>query len=322
MTASHHHINVAVLDDYQGVALSIVDWSKITDRADITVFQDHVTDLDALAERLAPFDVICVMRERTPMSASLLERLPRLKLIASTGFGNASIDLAAAAERGITVAHTGYTPTPTIELTWALILASARHIVSEAASVRNGGWQRSLGDDLAEKTLGIIGLGNIGSRVAKVGLAFGMNVIAWSQNLTVGVATAAGARLVSKEELLQTADVVSIHVVLSRRTIGLIGGAEFELMKPSARLVNTSRGPIVVESALLNALANHRIAGAAIDVYDVEPLPEEHPYRHLENLLATPHIGYVSRGLYERFYRDTVTNIGTWLDENQRTIIP
>ena len=325
MTAAHHPINIAVLDDYQGVALSIVDWSKITDRADITVFQDHVTDLDALAERLAPFDVICVMRERTPMSASLLERLPRLKLIASTGVRNASIDLAAAAERGITVAHTGYTPTPTIELTWALILASTRHIASEAASVRNGGWQRSLGDDLAEKTLGIIGLGNIGSGVAKVGLAFGMNVIAWSQNLTVGVATAAGARLVSKEELLQTADVVSIHVVLSRRTIGLIGGAEFELMKPSARLVNTSRGPIVVESALLNALANHRIAGAAIDVYDVEPLPQEHPYRYLENLLATPHIGYVSRGLYERFYRDTVTNISAWLDEKklgQRTITP
>jgi phosphoglycerate dehydrogenase-like enzyme len=325
MTAAHHPIKIAVLDDYQGVALSIVDWSKITDRADITVFQNQITDLEALAERLAPFDVICVMRERTPMSTSLLERLPRLKLIASTGFGNASIDLAAAAERGITVAHTGYTPKPTIELTWALILASTRHIVSEAESVRNGGWQRSLGDDLAEKTLGIIGLGNIGSGVAKVGLAFGMNVIAWSQNLTVGVATAAGARLVSKEELLQTADVVSIHVVLSRRTIGLIGAAEFELMKPSARLVNTSRGPIVVESALLNALANHRIAGAAIDVYDVEPLPEEHPYRHLENLLATPHIGYVSRGLYERFYRDTVTNIGAWLDENklgQRTIIP
>jgi phosphoglycerate dehydrogenase-like enzyme len=325
MTAAHHPINIAVLDDYQGVALSIVDWSKITDRADVTVFQDHLSDLDALAERLAPFDVICVMRERTPMSASLLERLPRLRLIASTGLRNASIDLAAAAERGITVAHSGYTPTPTIELTWALILASARHIPSEAASVRNGGWQRSLGDDLAEKTLGIIGLGNIGSAVAKVGLAFGMNVIAWSQNLTAGVAAAAGARLVSKEELLQTADVVSIHVVLSRRTIGLIGAAEFELMKPSARLVNTSRGPIVVESALLNALANHRIAGAAIDVYDVEPLPEEHPFRHLENLLATPHIGYVSRGLYERFYRDTVTNISAWLDENKlgrRTITP
>jgi len=325
MTASHHPINIAVLDDYQGVALSIVDWSKITDRAEVAVFQDHLSDLDALAERLAPFDVICVMRERTPMSASLLERLPRLKLIASTGLRNASIDLAAAADKGITVAHTGYTPTPTIELTWALLLASTRHIASEAASVRNGGWQRSLGDDLAEKTLGIIGLGNIGSAVAKVGLAFGMNVIAWSQNLTAGVAAAAGARLVSKEELLQTADVVSIHVVLSRRTIGLIGAAEFELMKPSARLVNTSRGPIVVESALLNALANHRIAGAAIDVYDVEPLPKEHPFRHLENLLATPHIGYVSRGLYERFYRDTVTNISAWLDENKlgrRTITP
>src|SRR6266404_6065828 len=322
---SSHPINVAVLDDYQGVAMSIVDWSSVSERANVTVFRDHLADQDAVAERLTPFDVVCIMRERTPMPASLLKRLPGLKLIASTGPRNASIDLAATAERGITVANTSYTSTPTIELTWALILASARHISSEATSVRNGGWQRSLGDDLAEKTLGIIGLGNIGSGVAKVGLAFGMNVIAWSQNLTVCVATAAGARLVSKEELLQTADVVSIHVVLSRRTIGLIGAAEFELMKPSARLVNTSRGPIVVESALLNALANHRIAGAAIDVYDVKPLPEEHPYRHLENLLATPHIGYVSRGLYERFYRDTVTNISAWLDENklgQRTIIP
>src|SRR6266403_4933290 len=317
MTTSDHPINVAVLDDYQGLALSIVDWSKVTDRADITVFQDHLTDLDALAERLAPFDVICVMRERTPMSAPLLERLPRLKLIASTGIRNASIYLAATAERGINVAHTSYTPTPTIELTWALILASARHISSEATSVRNGGWQRSLGDDLAEKTLGIIGLGNIGSGVAKVGLAFGMNVIAWSQNLPASVAAAAGARLVSKEELLRTADVVSIHMVLSRRTIGLIGATEFALVKPSARLVNTSRGPIVVESALLDALANHRISGAAIDVYDVEPIATRTPYRRAENLLATPHIGYVSRGLYERFHRDTVTNIYAWLDEKQ-----
>ena len=317
MTTSHHPINVAVLDDYQGVALSIVDWSKVSDRANITVFQDHLTDQDGVAERLAPFDVVCVMRERTAMPASLLERLPRLKLIASTGPRNASIDLAAAAERGISVAHTSYTSTPTIELTWALILASARHISSEATSVRNGGWQRSLGDDLAEKTLGIIGLGNIGSGVAKVGLAFGMDVIAWSQNLTASVATAAGARLVSKDELLRTADVVSIHVVLSGRTIGLIGATEFALMKPSARLVNTSRGPLVVEAALLDALASHRISGAAIDVFDVEPLPKDHPYRRANNLLATPHIGYVSRGLYERFYRDTVTNISTWLDEKQ-----
>jgi phosphoglycerate dehydrogenase-like enzyme len=317
VTTSRHPINVAVLDDYQGVALSIVDWSRVSDRANIAVFRDHLVDQDAVAERLAPFDVICIMRERTPMPASMLERLPRLKLIASTGPRNASIDLAAAAERGVGVAHTGYTSAPTVELTWALILASCRHILSEAAAVRGGGWQRALGDDLAEKTLGILGLGNVGSAVAKVGLAFGMNVVAWSKNLTSSTAVAAGARLVSKEELLRTADVVSIHMVLSRRTIGLIGAAELALMKPSARLVNTSRGPLVVEAALLDALANQRIAGAAIDVYDVEPLPEDHPYRRAEGLVATPHIGYVSRGLYERFYRDSVTNISAWLDARQ-----
>jgi phosphoglycerate dehydrogenase-like enzyme len=315
MAISPHSVNVAVLDDYQGVALSIVDWSAVTDRANITVFRDHLADQDAVAKRLAPFDVVCVMRERTPMPASLLERLPRLKLIASTGLANASIDSAAAAERGIKVAHTGYTSEPTIELTWALILASARHISAEVASVRDGGWQRALGDDLAGKTLGIIGLGRVGSGVAKVGLAFGMSAIAWSRNLTSSAAAAAGVRLVTKEELLRTADVVSIHVVLSPGTIGLIGAAELALMKPSARLVNTSRGPIVVEAALLDALANRRILGAAIDVYDVEPLPADHPYRRAENLLATPHIGYVTRGLYQRFYQDTVDNIRSWLDD-------
>ena len=315
MTSFQHPLNVAVLDDYQGVALSIADWSRVSSRANITVFQDHLADEDAVAERLAPFDVICVMRERTPMPASLLVRLRKLKLIASTGPRNASIDLAAATEHGISVVHTGYTSTPTIELTWALILASARHIVSEAASVRHGGWQRSVGDDMAGKTLGIIGLGNVGSGVAKVGLAFGMNVIAWSENLTVGAAEAVGAHLVSKEELLRTADIVSIHMVLSHRTIGLIGRAELAMMKPSARLINTSRGPIVVEAALVDALAEHRIAGAAIDAYDTEPLPEGHPYRHTENLLATPHIGYVSRGLYERFYQDTVNNVSAWLGQ-------
>jgi len=315
MTASHHAINVAVLDDYQGIALRITDWSKVSSRANITVFQDHLADEDAVAERLAPFDVVCIMRERTPMSGSLLERLPRLKLIASTGPRNASIDLNTAAERGITVVHTGYTSTPTIELTWALILASARHIVSEATLVRNGGWQSSIGDDIAGKTLGIVGLGNVGSGVAKIGHAFGMNVIAWSQNLTAAAAEEIGVRRVSKEELLNTADVVSIHMVLSRRTVGLIGAAELAMMKPSARLINTSRSPIVVEAALLEALANHRIAGAAIDVYDTEPLPKDHPYRRAENLLATPHIGYVSRGLYQRFYQDSVNNISAWLDE-------
>jgi phosphoglycerate dehydrogenase-like enzyme len=314
MTASRHPINVAVLDDYQGVALNIVDWSTVSDRANITAFKDHLADQNAVAERLAPFDVVCIMRERTPMPGALLKRLPKLRLIVSTGSRNASIDVATAAERGIAIAHTGYTSVPTIELTWALILASARHIPSEAASVRSGGWQHTLGDDLAAKTLGIIGLGNVGSGVAKIGLAFGMNVIAWSQNLTSDLAKAAGARLVSKEELLRTADIISIHTILSKRTVGLIGAAEFALMKPSARLINTSRGPVVVEAALLDALADHRIAGAAIDVYDLEPLPQDHPYRRAKNLLATPHIGYVTRGLYDRFYQDAVTSISAWLD--------
>jgi len=259
------------------------------------------------------------MRERTPLRAPLLNRLRKLKLIASTGPSNASIDLAATADRGIAVAHTAYTSAPTIELTWALILAGARHIPTETALVRGGGWQRSLGDDMAGKTLGILGLGHVGSGVAKVGLAFGMTVIAWSENLTSSAAEVMGVGLVSKEKLLRTADVVSIHMLLSSRTVGLIGAAELAMMKPSARLVNTSRGPLVVESALLDALANHRIAGAALDVYDVEPLPENHAYRRAENLLATPHIGYVSRALYERFYSDTVANIAAWLEERAAT---
>jgi len=305
---------IAVLDDYQGVALQLADWSAVTARAQVTVFNDHLADADAVVERLRPFDVVCVMRERTPLRRAVLERLPNLKLIASTAKRNASIDAEAAAARGITVVHTSYSSTPTIELTWALILASARHIVSENASLRAGGWQRSVGDDLAGKTLGIIGLGSIGSEVAKIGLVFGMQVIAWSQNLTREAAAAAGARLVSKEELLREADVISVHLVLSGRTKGLIGAPEFALMKPSARFVNTSRGPIVAEAALIDALAQGRIAGAALDVYDMEPLPADHPYRRVDHLLATPHIGYVSRGLYERFYRDTVANIIAWLD--------
>jgi phosphoglycerate dehydrogenase-like enzyme len=305
---------IAVLDDYQSVALKMADWSAVTARAHVDVFSEHLADADLLAERLLPYDVICVMRERTPLRAALIERLPNLKLIASTGPRNASIDLKAAAARGISVVHTGYFGSPTVELAWALILAGARHIVAEAAAVRSGGWQHSIGDDLSGKTLGIIGLGNLGSQVAKIGLAFGMSVIAWSQNLTAEKCAAAGATLVSKEELLRQADIVSVHLVLSERTRGLIGAGELALMKRSARLVNTSRGPIVVEAALIAALKAGQIAGAAIDVYDVEPLPVDHPYRNLDNLLATPHIGYVSRGLYERFYRDTVSNIIAWLD--------
>jgi phosphoglycerate dehydrogenase-like enzyme len=317
MTSTERALKIAVLDDYQGVALTLADWSAVAARADVTVFNDHLAETDAVVERLLPFDVVCVMRERTPLRRNVIERLPKLKLIASTGKRNASIDAEAAAERGISIVHTSYISTPTIELTWALILAGARHLIAENASLRVGGWQRSIGEDLAEKTLGIIGLGSIGSQVAKVGLAFGMNVIAWSQNLTPEKAAAAGARLVSKQELLREADVVSIHLVLSGRTTGLIGAPEFQLMKPSARLINTSRAPIVVEAALIQALAERRIAGAAIDVFDTEPLPPEHPFRNIQGLLATPHIGYVSRNLYERFYRDTVANIVAWLDANE-----
>jgi phosphoglycerate dehydrogenase-like enzyme len=307
-------VNIAILDDYQNVALKMADWSPLAQRARIDVFNDHLADADALVSRLLPYEVVCVMRERTPMRRGIIERLPNLKLIASTAPRNASIDLTAAADHGVEVVPTGYFTSPTVELTWALILAGARHITAEAAAVREGGWQRTVGDDLAGTTLGIIGLGNIGSRVARVALAFGMKVIAWSENLTADKAAAAGATLVTKENLLRQADVVSIHLVLSERTQGLIGAAELALMKPTARLVNTSRGPIIVEADLIQALTAARIAGAAIDVYDTEPLPQDHPYRRIQNLLATPHIGYVSRGLYERFYKDTVSNILAWLE--------
>jgi phosphoglycerate dehydrogenase-like enzyme len=307
-------LKIAVLDDYQGVALEMADWSAVMARAQLDVFSDHIAGTDAVAERLLPYDIVCVMRERTPLRAELIERLPNLKFIASTGPRNASIDLTAAAARGIAVAHTGYFGSPTVELTWALILGSARHIVSEAAAVRSGGWQHTMGEDLSGKTLGVIGLGNVGSKVATIGLAFGMRVIAWSQNLTAEKTRAVGVALASKEELLRQSDIVSVHMVLSDRSRGLIGAEELSLMKRSARLVNTSRGPIVTEAALIAALKAGQIAGAAIDVYDTEPLPATHPYRNLANLLTTPHIGYVSRGLYERFYRDTVSNIIAWLD--------
>jgi phosphoglycerate dehydrogenase-like enzyme len=320
MSNNREQFRVAVLDDYQNVALSMADWSTLKGRADVTVFNDHIADADAVVSRLLPFEIVCVMRERTPMTRAVIERLPKLRLIASTAFQNASIDTEAAGERSIQVVHTGYTSAPTVELTWALILAGARHLVDENASLRGGGWQRSVGDDLGSRTLGLLGLGNIGSAVARIAKAFDMNVIAWSQNLTAERAEAGGAMLVSKEKLFRRADIVSIHLVLSRRTRGLVGAAELALMKPTARLVNTSRGPIVVEADLLEALRSNKIAGAAIDVFDQEPLPHDHPFRSQPNLLATPHIGYVSRGLYQRFYQDTVDNIAKWLDNQRKPI--
>jgi phosphoglycerate dehydrogenase-like enzyme len=305
---------IAVLDDYQNAAFESADWSMLRDRADITVFRDHVDDADALVTRLLPFDIVCVMRERTPLPRGIIERLVNLKLISSTGPVNASIDVAAAADRGVAVSHTGYRSTPTIEFTWALILASARNLVAESNSVRSGGWQTSLGMDLQGKTLGVLGLGRIGSAVARIGGDFGMNLIAWSQNMTLESAQAAGAVLVSKDQLFEQADILTIHLVLSRRTRGLVGAAELARMKPTARLINTSRGAIVDEPALIGALRNKQIAGAAIDVFETEPLPASHPYRTLGNVLATPHIGYVSQGLYRTFYEDTVSNIRNWLD--------
>jgi phosphoglycerate dehydrogenase-like enzyme len=305
---------IAVLDDYQNVAVESADWSVLRDRADISVFQDHLADPDDLVKRLQPFDVVSVMRERSPLPRNVIERLPNLKLIASTGSGNASIDVNAADDQGIAVVYTAYRSDPTIEFTWALILASARNIVTESNSLRSGGWQQKVGTDLRGKTLSVLGLGRIGTEVARIGSAFGMNVIAWSENMTPEAAKAAGAILVSKDQLFERADILTIHVVLSSRTQGLVGAAELQRMKPTARLINASRGPIVDEQALISALKTKQIAGAAIDVFDTEPLPPHHPFRSLDNVLATPHLGYVSHGLYKTFYEDTVSNIRKWLD--------
>lgn len=311
-------MKIAILDDYQGVALQMAEWSSIPGNPEIKVFHDHVDELETLVQRLLPFDVLCIMRERTSMSAALLDRLPNLKLIASTGSRNAAIDTEATKRLGIEVLHTGYDSTPTIEFTWALILALTRNLVAENVSLRSGGWQTTVGADLHAKTLAIVGVGNIGSRVAEIGRAFRMNVIAWSQNLTKEKAEACGASLVSKEEIFRNADILSIHLVLSRRSRGLVGRNELDLMKPTAYLINSSRGPIVDEAALIETLKAQKIAGAAIDVFDLEPLPAEHPFRHLQNVLATPHIGYGSRSLYETFYQDSVANIRSWFLRNER----
>jgi phosphoglycerate dehydrogenase-like enzyme len=309
-------MQVAILDDYQNVALSMADWSEVAARAEITVFNDHVADQGDLVERLAPFDVVCVMRERTPLPRGVIERLPRLKMIASTGPFNASIDMAAAEDHGIHVGTTGGYVESTVELTWALILAAGRRIVDESRSVRTGGWQTSVGLQLGGSVLGVLGLGRIGARVARVGKAFGMDVIAWSTNLTPDAAEKAGATYVSKDELFSRADVLTVHLVLSERTRGLVGADELALMNPTALLVNTSRGPIVDEAALVDALRSQRIAGAGLDVFDTEPLPAGHPLRSLDTVVATPHIGYVADRVYRTFYGETADNIARWLERS------
>jgi len=310
-------LQIAILDDYQKVALDCADWSSLAGRAKVSVFSDHLSDADQIVERLAPYEVVCVMRERTPLTRAIIARLPQLKLIASTGPQNASIDMAAATDHRIDVMHTRYESSPTVELTWALILASARNIPGETLSVRAGGWQKSIGDGIRGKVLGILGLGKIGTQVARIAQAFGMDVIAWSENLEPDGAQKHGARWVSRQELFRQADILTIHLILSSRTEGLVGASELRLMKRSARLVNTSRGPLVDEAALVEALRNRQIAGAAIDVFNFEPLPPDHPLRQLDNVIATPHIGFVSRDLYKVFYQDTVVNISQWLQMRQ-----
>lgn len=306
-------MKIAVLDDYQGIALQMADWSVLEDKAEVTVFRDHLSDLELLAERLVAFDIICVMRERTPLPRPLLERLPQLKLIVSTGMRNAAIDVQAAKELGVTLCGTRSGGVGAAELTWALIMAAVRHIPEERASVLAGGWQTTVGRGLRGKTLGIIGLGKLGAAVARYAHAFEMELIAWSTNLTEEKAKAHGARLVTKEQLFREADIVTTHLVLSERTRGIIGAQELALMKPTAFFVNTSRGPLVDESALIDLLQRKAIAGAALDVFETEPLPANHPFRSLENLLATPHIGYVTQDSYSVYYRDIVECIAAWL---------
>jgi len=304
---------VAILDDYQRVALSIADWSILGAGVSVQPFHERIGGEDAVAERLRNFDVIVAMRERTPFPRTLIERLPALKLLVTTGRRNAAIDVHAASVRGIVVSGTGTLSAPPVELTWGLILSLARHIPRESAAMRSGSWQTTVGMGLHGRTLGVVGLGRLGTDVAKIGQAFGMKVVAWSQNLTRRVTDPLGVELLSKDSLFQTADVVTVHLVLSDRTRGVVGERELRLMKPTALLINTARGPIVDEQALVHALRHSVIAGAALDVFDEEPLPLNHPLRRLENALLTPHLGYVTNENYRLAYGEAVDNIRAFL---------
>jgi phosphoglycerate dehydrogenase-like enzyme len=299
---------LAILDDYQGVTLRLGPWERLS-HLDITVFRDTLAEREALVERLAPFDAILAMRERTPFPRGLIERLPNLKLLITTGERNRGIDAAACAERGVVFCGTPCFGAPTVDLTWGLILGLARRIPEEQASLRAGAWQQGLGMGLEGRTLGLLGLGKLGSRVAKVGQAFGMKVIAWSQNLTAEAAAAVGVERVEKQELFARADVLSIHLILSERSRGLVGAAELAAMKPTAFLVNTSRGPIVDQAALIAALEEGRLAGAGIDVYDTEPLPPGHPLLAAPRTLLTPHLGYVTEENYRAYFAGAVEAI-------------
>ncbi|MER5201714.1 D-2-hydroxyacid dehydrogenase family protein [Streptomyces sp. NPDC002825] len=308
-------LRCAVLDDYQGVALTSADWSPLADRVDVRVLREHLTDRDALVAAVEDCEILVVMRERTPVDAELLARLPRLRLLITSGMRNASIDLAACRERGVTVCGTASSSEPPTELTWALLLGLARHVPAEARALREGGpWQSTVGSDLAGRTLGLVGLGKIGAKVARIALAFGMEVAAWSPNLTEERAAEHGARLAKdKRDLFATSDFVSLHLVLSDRTRGLVGEPELRAMRPSAYLVNTSRAGLVDGGALLRALREGWIAGAGLDVYETEPLPADDPLRTLPNVLALPHLGYVTEGNYGRYFGEAVSDIEAFL---------
>ena len=305
---------VAVLDDYHGVALRMADWSVLPADCRVEVFRDHLSDLDAIANRLRDFEIVTCMRERTPFRRDLLKKLPNLRLLVTTGMRNAAIDLEAATELGIVVCGTAGGPeNPPAELTWGLILALVRDIPREDAATRAGRWGTTVGMSLENRVLGVLGLGRLGAAVARVGVAFRMSVIAWSQNLTAERAAQDGATLVTKDELFARSDIVTVHVQLSARTRGLVGARELALMKPTAYLVNTARGPIVDEAALLRALQTRAIAGAGLDVFDEEPLPPDHPFKQLDNTLLMPHAGYVTEEQYRVRYRDTVENVASYL---------
>ncbi|MBY6261896.1 D-2-hydroxyacid dehydrogenase family protein [Azospirillum sp. 412522] len=305
-------MRVAILDDYQGVARDLADWSQLPAGSDLTVFERPLGNTDEVAAALEPFDVLVIMRERTPFPASLIERLPNLKLLVTTGARNNAVDLKACAARGIPVCGTRMVGAPTAELTWGLILALAKRIPTEERALREGRWQTGLTGDLGGKRLGLVGLGKLGSKVAKVGQAFGMEVVAWSPNLTDERAAEAGVTRVEKRDLFATSDVVSVHLVLSDRTRGVVGADEIGAMKPSAFLVNTSRAGLVDEAALAHALRHGHIGGAGIDVFPVEPLPADSLWLSLPNTVLTPHLGYVTRENYAVFYRDALEDILAW----------
>jgi phosphoglycerate dehydrogenase-like enzyme len=305
---------LAIIDDYEKLALSMGNWESLSPGVQTDAFNDHLVGEEALVKRLLPYDIVMIMRERTPFLRNIIEKLPNLKLLITSGPRNHSVDLAACSESGIVVCGTGSRKSPPTEQTWALMLALLKKIIHADSRMRKGIWGGDATVELADKTLGVLGLGRLGEAVSRVAQAFGMKVIAWSQNLTAERAAELGATRVEKDELFKTADIVTIHLVLSDRTRRIVGAREIGLMKPTAFIINTSRGPIIEEAALVDALKNLRIAGAGIDVYDVEPLPPDHPLLKLDNTVLSPHLGYVTQENFKTYYTQAVENVAAWLD--------